>query len=203
MRSIPLLISLFALMLVLGCPKGGSDTSGSVEPEETPEPEPAPFPVEPSEAAAASNDAGAPANAAQRLLQAVILRAEGSEAEPPTGLSLLGGEDGLLLVQGNPRLLPTRGDWTTAAVLGDDSAAAKVTDLPELMATLAAGTDPLTATVTLSDEAPDDAQAQLEALRITVDSASDGSLDVQVLASKLDKLLGVVWVQSLEPGTNG
>ena len=132
------------------------------------------------------------------MLTAVVLRAEGSEAAPPAGLEVLQGEGGVLLVRGNPRALPTRGDWSTAAVLGDPSAAAKVADLPGLMATLAAGTDPLAGTVTLADDAPGDARAQLEGLRITVDSANEGVLAVQVLASKLDTLLGVQWVQSFE-----
>ena len=189
MRSLPLLL---CLTLLCACPKKDPATSGDAQPQPTPRAE-QPDKDDPADASDAP-----PADAAQRVLTAVVLRAEGSEAAPPAGLEVLQGEGGVLLVRGNPRALPTRGDWSTAAVLGDPSAAAKVADLPGLMATLAAGTDPLAGTVTLADDAPGDARAQLEGLRITVDSANEGVLAVQVLASKLDTLLGVQWVQSFE-----
>jgi hypothetical protein len=94
--------------------------------------------------------------------------------------------------------MPTRGDWTTAAVLGDASEAAKVRDLPALMALLADEVDLVAARVTLAADAPEDAADQLRALRIDVDAATGRTLRIDVIPSRLAPLLGVVWVESFE-----
>jgi hypothetical protein len=185
---------LLSLLLLAACPKQGAETSGSVGPSPTPA-ERSYDP--PSEGTEARGDTPPP-DAAQRVLTAVVVRAEGSDAPVPAGLEVVRGDGDVLAVRGNPRAMPTRGDWTTAAVLGDASEAAKVRDLPALMALLADEVDLVAARVTLAADAPEDAADQLRALRIDVDAATGRTLRIDVIPSRLARLLGVVWVESFE-----
>ncbi len=84
-------------------------------------------------------------------------------------------------------------------MLGDDSAAAKIADLPGLLSALAARTDPLRVSLALSEDAPEDAAAKLAGLQITVESLADGVATANLSPSGLGPALGTGWVTSLTP----
>lgn len=190
------LLALFALVLIAACPRSSTTTSGSASAEPTPPPRTTQQ-EERSEAPAESSP-GRSAESAQVVIHAVIVPSQGNSARMPDGLMVVAKSDGALLVKGNPRALPTRGDWRTAAALGEETAAAKIVNQDVLLKVLAGGADTLHGGVRIRGDAPDDAKAQLEALGVTVLSTTEAGIEVNVLASRLDRLLGVVWVAQFE-----
>jgi hypothetical protein len=193
MRALMILLS---LLLLAACPKTTTTSSGAADP--SPTPSRSTDHLDRSQVPR-STTSGPSAESAQRIVHAILVAEAGSHAPIPENLVVEQEDDRVLHVRGNPRALPTRGGvWITAAALGDESAANKVVDMKALMAALRTGTEPLHGGVRIVGDAPENAQAMLTELGVTVVSATEAGLEVNVPASKLDALLGTVWVAAFE-----
>ncbi len=190
------LVLMFALALLAACPRGTTQTSGSAQPEPTPSRS---TDHKDKGDAPRSTSTGPSAETAQRIVHAILVADAGAHAPIPQNLVVVQEDDRVLHVRGNPRALPQRGDvWRTAAVLGDESAAKKVVDMKVLFARIRAGEAELHGGIRLSSEAPDNATELLAAEGVTIVSTSEAGVEVKVLASRLDRLLGAVWVAQFE-----